>query len=50
MNKLIKEALKDLETIKVTIPTTYAGAVEYWLRRAYLRGRIDQLKKIIKNK
>ena len=49
MNKLIKEALKDIETCASTDDRGEEVYIKYWLRRLYQEGYIDGLEWTIEN-
>jgi hypothetical protein len=49
MNKLIKEALKDIQDWNEYRKDTDDGNLKYWLTRMYRQGYIDALEWSIKN-
>ena len=50
MNKLIKEALKDIARIEKELPELKEGTIKYWLRHAYMQGQINILEMVNKRK
>ena len=48
MNKLIKEALKDIARIEKELPELKQNTIKYWIRHAYMQGQINILEMVNK--